>query len=37
MVRIVNYLKRQAEEKDFFVLEVHGGIEMVSSQSNQKY
>jgi len=37
MVRIVNYLKRQAEEKDFFVLEVHGGIEMVMSQSTQKY
>lgn len=37
MVRIVNYLKRQAEEKDFFVLEVQGGIEMVLSQSTQKY
>ena len=37
MVRIVNYLKRQTEEKDFFVLEVQGGIEMVLSQSTQKY
>lgn len=38
MVRIVNYLKRQTEEgKEFFVLEVQGGIEMVLSQSTQKY
>lgn len=37
MVRIVNYLKRQTEEKDFFILEVQGGIEMVLSQSTQKY
>lgn len=39
MVRIVNYLKRQTEEgKEFFVLEISGGIEMVKSQtSNQFY
>lgn len=38
MVRIVNYLKRQAEQgKDFFVLELQGGIEMVMSQSTGKY
>lgn len=33
MVRIVNYQKRQTEEgKDFFVLELQGGIEMIKSQ-----
>lgn len=39
MVRIVNYLKRQAEDgREFFVLELSGGIEMVKSQtSNQFY
>ena len=39
MVRIVNYLKRQAEDgREFFVLEISGGIEMVKSQtSNQFY
>lgn len=39
MVRIVNYKKRQAEDgREFFVLEITGGIEMVMSQvSNQFY
>lgn len=38
MVRIVNYLKRQKEDKDFFVLEITGGIEMVqSTQTGQFY
>ena len=37
MVRIINYLKRQSEEKDFFVLELQGGIEMVKSQSTGKF
>ncbi|CAM4404622.1 hypothetical protein [Flavobacterium terrigena] len=39
MVRIVNYLKRQAEDgREFFVLEISGGIEMIKSQtSNQFY
>lgn len=39
MVRIVNYIKRQAEDgKEFFVLELAGGIEMVrSSVSGQFY
>ena len=39
MVRIINYKKRQAEDgREFFVLEISGGIEMVKSQtSNQFY
>jgi len=39
MVRIVNYLKRQTEEgKEFFVLEISGGLELVKSQTtNQSY
>lgn len=38
MVRIVNYLKRQAEDgKDFFLLELQSGIEMVKSQSTGNY
>jgi hypothetical protein len=37
MVRIINYLKRQSEEKDFFVLELQGGIEMVKSQNTGKF
>ena len=38
MLRIVNYQKRATEEgKEFFVLEVQGGIEMVLSQNTQKY
>ena len=32
MVRIINYKKRMAEDKEFFVLEVSGGIEMVMSK-----
>lgn len=33
MVIILNYQKRQTEEgKDFFVLELQGGIEMIKSQ-----
>ncbi|RKS01462.1 hypothetical protein [Flavobacterium sp. 102] len=39
MVRIINYQKRQAENgKEFFVLEISGGLEMVKSQvTNQFY
>ncbi|WP_026711782.1 hypothetical protein [Flavobacterium filum] len=39
MVRIIDYKKRQAEDgREFFVLEISGGIEMVKSQtSNQFY
>lgn len=37
MVRIINYKKRQAEDKEFFVLEVSGGIEMVKSQTTGMY
>ena len=38
MVRIVNYLKRVAEDgKEFFVLELQGGIEMVKSQNTGKF
>ena len=38
MVRIVNYQKRQSEEgKDFFTLELQGGIEMVKSQQTGKF
>ena len=32
MVKIINYKKRMAEDKEFFVLEVSGGIEMVMSK-----
>lgn len=38
MVRIVNYQKRQAENgKEFFVLELQGGIEMVKSAETGKF
>ncbi len=38
MVRIINFVKRQREDKDFFVLEITGGIEMVqSTQTGQFY
>lgn len=38
MVRIVNYQKRETEEgKEFFVLELQGGIEMVKSQGTNKF
>jgi len=38
MVRIVNYQKRTTEEgKDFFVLEIQGGIELVKSQATGKH
>ena len=37
MVRIINYKKRMAEDKEFFVLEVSGGIEMVQSQSTGSF
>ena len=34
MVRIIDYKKRQAEDgREFFVLELSGGIEMVKSQT----
>ncbi len=39
MVRIINYQKRQAEDgREFFVLEISGGLEMVKSkETNQFY
>ena len=38
MVRIVNYQKRVAEGgKEFFTLELQGGIEMVKSQETGKF
>jgi hypothetical protein len=38
MVRIVNYLKRETEGgKEFFLLELQGGIEMVKSQETGKF
>ena len=37
MVRIINYKKRQSEDKEFFVLEVTGGIEMVKSKTTEMY
>ena len=38
MVRIINYQKRQTEEgKEFFVLELQGGIEMVKSTKTGKF
>ena len=37
MVRIVNYQKRTTEEgKDFFTLELQGGVEIVKSQETGK-
>lgn len=38
MVRIVNYQKRVSDEgKEFFVLEITGGIEMVRSQETGQF
>lgn len=38
MVRIINYKKRQAEDgREFFVLEINGGIEMVKSATTQQF
>lgn len=38
MVRVVNYQKRTTEEgKEFFTLELQGGIEMVKSQESGKF
>lgn len=38
MVTIINYKKRQAEDgREFFILEVQGGIEMVQSQTGNFY
>lgn len=38
MVRIVNYFKRQAEEgREFFALEITGGIEMVMSNATGQF
>ncbi|PZD78534.1 hypothetical protein [Mesonia sp. K7] len=38
MVRIINYKQRQAEDgREFFVLEVAGGIEMVQSKESGQF
>ena len=37
MVRVINYKKRQTEDKEFFVLEITGGIEMVQSQTTGNF
>lgn len=38
MVRIVNYQKRTTEEgKEFFTLELQGGVEMVKSQETGRF
>ena len=38
MVRIINYKKRQAEDgREFFVLEISGGIEMVQSKETGQF
>lgn len=38
MVRIINYQQRQTEDgKEFFVLELQGGIEMVKSAQTGKF
>ncbi len=38
MVRIINYQKRQAEDgREFFALEVSGGIEMVKSKETGQF
>lgn len=37
MVRIVNYIKRESDDgREFFVLELQGGVEIVKSQQTQK-
>ncbi len=38
MVRIINYQKRQAEDgREFFVLEITGGVEMVRSKETGQF
>ncbi|MEZ4839359.1 hypothetical protein [Flavobacterium sp.] len=38
MVRIINYQKRQAEDgREFFILVLQGGIELVKSQETGKF
>ena len=38
MVRIINYKKRQAEDgKEFFALEISGGLEMIKSQTTHQF
>lgn len=38
MVRIINYKKRQAEDgKEFFALEISGGLEMIKSQTTNQF
>ncbi|WP_430614451.1 hypothetical protein [Flavobacterium sp. JP2137] len=38
MVRIIDYKKRQTEDgKEFFVLEITGGIEMIKSQTTNQF
>ena len=38
MVKIVNYQRRETEQgREFFVLEVQGGVEMVKSQETGKF
>ncbi len=37
MVRIIGFKKRQKEDKEFFVLEISGGIEMVLSKATGQY
>ncbi|WP_423154308.1 hypothetical protein [Riemerella anatipestifer] len=38
MVRIINYKQRVAEDgREFFALEISGGIEMVQSQTTGQY
>ena len=38
MVRIINYKKRMAEDgREFFALEISGGIEMVKSKETGLY
>lgn len=38
MVRIINYKKRQAEDgREFFVLELSGGIELVKSVATEQF
>jgi hypothetical protein len=37
MVRIINYKKRTEDGKEFFVLELQGGIEMVKKETGKFY
>ncbi len=37
MVRIVNFKERVTENRTFYVLELHGGVEMVKNENTGQY